>query len=109
MRRRVMQVHPRDNVLVALSDLKKSEEVAFQGGTLVLATEVEAKHKFTTTSLGVGDAVVMYGVTVGTAVTPIQKGERITTQNVKHHASAIEAKTERYTWIAPDVSRWRDR
>jgi len=108
-RRKVLQVHPQDNVLVALTDLREGEEVAFAGGTLALATDVEAKHKFTTTSLAIGDAVVMYGVTVGTAVAPIRQGERITTQNIRHHATPVRTKTATVPWVAPDVSRWRER
>jgi altronate hydrolase len=105
----VLQVHPQDNVLVALTDLHEGEEVAFAGGTLALTADVEAKHKFTIASLAIGDAVVMYGVTVGTAVVPIRKGERITTENVRHHASPVSAKTATVPWVAPEVSRWRAR
>jgi altronate hydrolase len=109
LRRKVLQVHPQDNVLVALSDLQRGEEVAFAGSTLPLTTAVEAKHKFTTTNLASGDAVVMYGVTVGTTVVPICRGERVTTQNTRHYATPVRAKTATLPWMAPDVSRWRER
>lgn len=109
IRRKVLQVHPQDNVLVALCDLRKGEEVAFAGGTLVLATDVEGKHKFTTTTLASGDAVVMYGVTVGTAIVHIRRGERVTTENIRHYATPVRAKTASTPWTAPDASRWRER
>jgi altronate hydrolase len=110
-RGRALQVHPQDNVLVALADLKQGEEVAVAGRSVKLATDVPAKHKFATASLGSGDAVVMYGVTVGKAVMPIRPGEAVTTKNVRHHAAAVEGKSAaaQYQWTPPDVSRWRQR
>ena len=109
VRRRVLQVHPQDNVLVALSDLKKGDEVSVAGGTLVLVTDVPAKHKFSTTTLESGDPVEMYGVSIGKAVTSIRPGELITTGNVRHHAAAVEGKSASYEWTAPNVSRWQQR
>jgi altronate hydrolase len=107
--RKVLQVHPQDNVLVALSDLKKGEEVGFARGTWVLVSDVPAKHKFSIATLESGDPVVMYGVSIGKAVTPIRPGELITTGNVRHHAAAVERKSASHQWTAPDVSHWQQR
>jgi altronate hydrolase len=109
LRGRVLQVHPNDNVLIALSDLKKGEEVSGPGGTLVLLSNVQAKHKFVTTPLATGEPVIMYGVSIGKAVTPIRPGELVTTQNVRHHAATVEKKIGPYQWTAPDISRWQQR
>ncbi|HXB22921.1 MAG TPA: altronate dehydratase family protein [Candidatus Solibacter sp.] len=109
LRGRVLRVHPNDNVLVALSDLKKREEVSAPGGALVLLSNVQAKHKFVTADLAIGDSIIMYGVSIGKAVAPIRQGELVTTQNVRHHAAAVETKIGSYQWTAPDVSRWQQR
>jgi altronate hydrolase len=109
LRGRVLQVHPNDNVLVALSDLKKGEEVSGLGGTLVLLSNVQAKHKFVTTHLAAGEPVIMYGVSIGKAVTPIRLGELVTTQNVRHYAATVEKKIGPCQWTAPDISRWQQR
>jgi len=109
MRSKVLRVHPQDNVLVALADLNKGQEVQSGDATLVLASNVQAKHKFATASLHQGDSVIMYGVAIGKAVAPIQAGEAITTQNVRHHAAVVMGKSASYSWTAPDVSRWRQR
>jgi altronate hydrolase len=108
-RDRVLRVHSRDNVLVALGDLKKGEEIGVDTGSVVLESDVPAKHKFATHNLAAGDSVVMYGVGIGKAVVPIRRGEAITTENVRHHAGAVKEKTESYSWNAPDVSRWAGR
>jgi altronate hydrolase len=110
-RGRVLQVHPRDNVLVALADLKRGEEAGAAGRTVTLVTDVPAKHKFSTASLDSGDSVIMYGVSIGKAVVPIRQGELITTENVRHHAASVQGKSASHQspWTPPDVSRWRQR
>ena len=102
-----VQLHPMDNVLVALHDLKKDEIVFHDTKTICLTTEVPAKHKFAMHDLKVGDQVIMYGVVVGRATQPIGAGEVITTQNLKHDAKGYEVRASHYQWKAPDVSKWR--
>ncbi len=40
---RFLQIHAQDNVLVALQDLAKGEEINFGGKTLVLSTALDSK------------------------------------------------------------------
>ena len=56
-RKQVLQLDPRDNVLVALVDLKAGEVVTHDGQSYTLATDVDSKHKFPTAALAVGDLV----------------------------------------------------
>ena len=109
MQRHVLQLDPRDNVLIALRDLKSGEEVDFAGRKYVLMRNVPAKHKFATTNLNVGDDVVMYGVLVGRAAKPIALGELLTTANIQHHAAPFHEQSAEFAWKAPNVSRWKDR
>ena len=104
---RVLKLSPKDNVLVALTDLRKGETIAFNGSAYTLATDVRAKHKFATEPLKPGDNVIMYGVLIGEAMEPIAKGEVITPRNTHHQAAPFHEKTEEYRWNPPDVSRWR--
>jgi altronate hydrolase len=106
---RVLQLNPNDNVLVALSDLQKGEQIDFSGRTFTLRTDVPAKHKFATDDIASGSAVVMYGVMIGKATEPIGSGEKLTTRNTHHEAAAFHEKTEDYRWASPDVSRWRQK
>jgi altronate hydrolase len=103
---RVLQLSPRDNVLVALSDLKQGEPVEFSGRMQVLKSDVSAKHKFAIIDLATGGKVVMYGVTVGEAVRPIAAGELLTTGNIRHQASPFHSQTSDFHWTPPDVSKW---
>ena len=106
---KVLQLDSRDNVLVALSDLKQDEPVEFSGKTYTLVSNVPAKHKFATRDLGIGDDVIMYGVLVGKAAKPISQGQALTTSNVQHQASDFHEQLGTYSWQAPDVSHWKDR
>src|ERR1700690_1063035 len=106
---KVLQLDSRDNVLVALTDLKQDEPVEFSGKIYTLVSNVPAKHKFATQDLAIGDDVIMYGVLVGQAAKPIRQGQALTTSNVRHQASDFHEQSGAYKWHAPDVSRWKDR
>lgn len=109
MHRAVLKLHPDDNVLIALRDLRKGEQVDFSRHSFVLTSDVPAKHKFATTDLTAGAAVLMYGVLVGKATQPIQKGSVLTTRNIRHDALPFREKETEYDWTPPDVSQWRSR
>jgi altronate hydrolase len=106
---RVLKLDSADNVLIALTDLNQGEQIEFEGETYQLVSNVPAKHKFSTVNLAVGDHVTMYGVLVGAAVKPIQRGERITTSNLQHQATDFHEQSGEYRWTAPNVSRWKQR
>jgi altronate hydrolase len=105
MSRSLLQLDPRDNVLIALTNLRADESVEFKGQTYTLPKNVPAKHKFAIRPINIGDSVVMYGVLVGKAVKPIAAGELLTTTNIQHQASAFREQSGEYNWIPPDVSR----
>ena len=73
MTERVLKLDSRDNVLVALTDLKQGEQVEFSGKSYTLASNVPAKHKFATQDLAPGADLIMYGLVVGRAVRAIAR------------------------------------
>src|SRR5207302_9364801 len=109
MQNKVLKLDSKDNVLIALTDLCRGEQVSFDSQTYTLEMDVPAKHKFATEDLAAGARVVMYGVLVGKAVETIRRGGFLTTRNIHHEAAAFQGKTEEYRWAPPDVSRWKQR
>src|SRR5580692_6533812 len=109
MPNKVLKLDPRDNVLIALADLRKGEQIPFDSQTCTLESDVPAKHKFATEELAIGASVRMYGVIVGTAVKPIPRGGLLTVGNLHHQAAAFHQKTDEFAWAPPDVSRWNER
>jgi altronate hydrolase len=109
MQNSVLQLDPRDNVLVALTMLPKGQQVPFAGNTYTLLSDIPAKQKFVTQDLGAGDPVIMYGGLVGTASQPIRQGDLLSTRNIRHAASDFHSSTETFHWTPPDVGAWRQR
>jgi altronate hydrolase len=104
-----LRIHPSDNVLVALKDLKAGEKIKYGGETITLANDIPAKHKLTLLELKPNDEIMMYGLLVGKATQPIPKGGVIGTHNVKHKAFPYSGKTKDYSWTPPDVSKFRSK
>ena len=109
MKQKVLQVHPSDNVLVALTDLAKGEIIEYNGHNYTLTEEVRAKHKFFTTDLKKGDKIIMYGVLVGTAQQDVFKGSWMNTNNTKHAAEPYAYRKTGFQWSPPDVSKFAGR
>jgi altronate hydrolase len=109
MKQKLVKVHPGDNVLVALTNLSKGEQVNYNGEEFILQDDIPAKHKFVTTGMQAGDVVVMYGVMVGKAQSNIPKGGIISTANLKHAAEPFVYRKTDFTWTAPDVSKFNNK
>ncbi len=111
MKKKVIKVHPSDNLIVALCDLSEDENIIMNGENYVLPRAIPSKHKFVTQDLNVGDYVTMYGVKVGKATQKIRKGEQITTFNLKHESEdfSVKKRIPQINWQAPDVSKWQNR
>src|SRR5688572_2357017 len=109
MSTRFLKIHPADNVLVALTDLKAGEKITFNGSSAILSENIPAKHKFILNPLAPDSEVIMYGVLVGKATKPIQAGASVNIQNVKHRASEFSGKNKKVEWKTPDVSRWKNK
>lgn len=109
MSEKIIQIDPADNVAVALVDLPAGSH-SFQQKKLSINQPVSRKHKFLLTNLPKGGKVYMYGVPIGTTLKDLKAGDLISTENVTHFAEKTNnKKTEKYSWNAPDVSRWKNR
>jgi altronate hydrolase len=109
MKHKFLQIHPKDNVLVALTDLKAGENIDFDNNTIILKNDIAAKHKFSVHDLENGAKIYMYGSMVGRAKSLIPKGAALTTANVIHDTSSFGSKSEEYFWEAPDISKYKNK
>ena len=109
MQQKVLKIHPKDNLIVALSHLSAGETVLCEGEAYEIKHDVPPKHKFAAHDLVPNDPAYMYGVLVGKATAPIRRGESVTTTNLRHDAQGYGSRqTLRPEWLAPDVRRWQD-
>ncbi|WP_115814104.1 UxaA family hydrolase [Flavobacterium aquicola] len=109
MKRLVVKMHPKDNVLVALTDLQKEDAVVFESETYILKETIKAKHKFYMADMTATAEVIMYGVLVGKVQCDVSKGSLMTTENLKHAAEPYGYKKSSFSWQAPDVSKYKDK
>lgn len=107
---KILRIHSKDNVLVALTDLVEGESISFEGEQYVLQNTIKAKHKFVTETLKKDDAVYMYGVLVGRAKKEILKGGLISTTNLVHDTEKynVDDVVEHKEWQAPDISKFEN-
>lgn len=104
-----LQIHPKDNLLVALKDLPAGFVVDFNNEVIRLQTAVAAKHKFTINSMQKDTEVFMYGVLVGKMNQAVEAGELVTTDNLRHASEDFKMGERKLTWSKPDVSAFLGR
>ncbi len=105
----VLQLDPRDNVLVALQLLPAGTVVQFGQASCPVTQNIPAKHKLAILDLNPGDLIVMYGMVVGEATAPIPRGGLLSTSNVRHRAGAYTATRQPVSFDLPDASAWSNR
>jgi altronate hydrolase len=107
---KVLKIHPKDTVLVALTQLKKGESIIFENDTYILKEDIEEKHKFFIKDLAKGMLITMYGITVGKIeVDKVSIGEKMTTTNTKHEADAYAYRNANYKWQAPHINNFKNK
>ena len=104
-----VQIDPKDNIIVAIKDLKRGTTVELNGINIVLKEDIQGKHKFALIDFDAGKDIIMYGVLVGKAMKRIRAGAAITTKNVKHDSAEFQSSRGKYTWVAPDISKFERR
>ncbi|MFW0739334.1 UxaA family hydrolase [Flavobacterium sp. T12S277] len=107
--KKLIKVHPTDNVAVALVNLSAGEVIDFDGSAVTVESDVKMKHKIAMVPFNIGDRIIMYGVLVGKASAKIEKGGLLSTANVKHESDKVTGKTETIGWTAPNIDKWKDR
>lgn len=60
----ILCIHPLDDMLVALTDLKAGETVRWENEDIKLVSAVATKHKFARRPLALDETVKLYGVPV---------------------------------------------
>jgi altronate hydrolase len=109
----VLQLDPRDNVLVALCSLAVGTVVHYghpPGADSCPVTQaIPAKHKLALIDLKPGDLIRMYGMIVGEVVEPIARGGLLSTRNVRHRAGAYSAVRHLAHFALPDAAAWTSR
>ncbi len=76
-------INEKDNVCVALRDLKAGESVSAKGLDVTLLQDIPRGHKIALCDLKTGENVIKYGFPIGHATTDIPAGSHIHIHNIK--------------------------
>ncbi len=76
---KTIKIHPLDNVLVALEDVKAGE--TYEGVTAI--EDVPRGHKMALTDMAEGSEIIKYGCRIGTASTGIRAGSHVHVHNLR--------------------------
>lgn len=80
---KAIQVHPDDNVAVAVSPLCTGESIEISGNTVTLKTDIPAGHKFALADLARGSEIIKYGFRIGRAESAILRGDWVHEHNIR--------------------------
>lgn len=85
-----MHLQANDNVVVALTDLKKGDEVNNDDQMIIVNEDIPQGHKIALQSFKEGDHIIKYGYPIGHATVAIGVGNRVHTHNMRTNLSGID-------------------
>lgn len=88
---RYIQIHPKDNVAVALTDLPTGEVLHLSGRVVTLREAIPVGHKIALADLNEQDQVIKYGYPIGHVLRRVQSGEWINEQVLKTSLEGIQS------------------
>ena len=101
---KVIRIHPRDNVAVALEDVAGGEVLSLDGLELTAAENVRRGHKIALAPISAGESIMKYGCAIGTAKEDIPQGAWVHVHNVRTGLSESgEYRYDHKTYDLPSV------
>ena len=87
---RFLQIHPQDNVVVCLEEVKKGESLNISGSeTVTAADDIPAGHKIAIKDIKSGSDIIKYGYAIGHATEDITVGRWVHTHDIKTNLEGI--------------------
>lgn len=93
--KKIIKINSKDNVIVALTNLKKDETICIDGDELKLLENIKMGHKVAISSIKQGENIIKYGYPIGHSIKEIQAGEHVHVHNIKTNLEGIND----YTYI----------
>lgn len=78
----VIQLHPKDNVAIALMDLFPEMNISLNGKSISTQAKIPLGHKVALTEIKTGEAVLRYGWRIGSAKMDIHPGDWVHSHNL---------------------------
>ncbi|MDR0687170.1 MAG: altronate dehydratase family protein [Prevotellaceae bacterium] len=84
-----LQIHPADNVAVAITPLPAGSLLTVNGVSIALKSDIPQGHKFALAPLQAGSNVVKYGYAIGHAAAAIAQGDWVNEKSVKTNLEGL--------------------
>lgn len=78
-----IQLHPDDNVVIALQNLDKGYEILWNRQSIELAVTIDFGHKIAIKKIEKGARILKYGLPIGSATQTITAGNHVHVHNLK--------------------------
>lgn len=87
--KKYLRINENDNVVVALSDLKKGDIIKFDETEVIVNEDIKRGHKVAIKIINENENVIKYGAPIGHAIKKILPGETVHTHNTKTNLDGI--------------------
>ena len=87
--KKYLQIHPQDNVAVAIESLQPGEAIAAGAKTITVKESIPAGHKVAIAPISRGSDVVKYGFPIGAAKVNIEPGEWVHTERLQSKLAGL--------------------
>jgi altronate dehydratase len=98
--RRLLRLHPADNVVTVIVMIGAGEEIVIEGTAVRTASGIPLGHKVATRAIATGEKVLKYGVPIGSATRDISPGEHVHTHNLKSDYLPTWLRENQREWFA---------
>ncbi|MBN1499237.1 MAG: altronate dehydratase [Spirochaetes bacterium] len=82
-------LNEKDNVAVALTDLKKNDSINTGNKEIIIRHDIETGHKIAIEDIPAGSDIIKYGHPVGHAAIQVHAGDHVHSHNLKTNLSGI--------------------
>ena len=86
---RFLQIHPQDNVVVCLEDVKKGEILTLESKCVEAIDDIPAGHKIAIMDIPKDSDIIKYGYAIGHATEDISAGKWVHTHDIKTNLEGI--------------------
>ena len=100
-----LKINPADNVVVAIQDLVKGQEINVDGTVIVVVEDIPAGHKMALNDFAEGDHVMKYGFPIGHARFAVPQGFWINEKNIKTNLDGVLEYTYEPKLTYPDIAK----
>lgn len=92
MDKRILLLHPADNVYVVCQSLGGNERLMTADGEMLIHEPIEVGHKIARRDVAGGETIIKYGVPIGSALRDLVAGEHVHLHNMRSDYIASHAR-----------------